>query len=131
METTHFVSHVSHKIAELLKKAGFDWSSIGYYNKLGFFHRAVPQHDELKAPSLEIARQWLQTRGYEVTVLADCDTIGVFYKVYVIYHDELGYSQHYVKDAGGYGAEIFSEFIEAQEAGIEEALKMILKKGEY
>ena len=134
MKTTHFASHVSHKIAELLKQAGFDWSSIGYYNKLGFFHRAVPQHDELKAPTIDVAQSWLRTQGYDVTVLADCDSIGVYYKVYVIYHNSIGYCQKYVKDIGGYdiggyGAEIFSDFDKAQEAGIKKALEMILEEG--
>ena len=124
METIYFVSHVSREVAELLRKAGFDWSSIGYYNKLGFFHNAIPQHDELKAPALDVAQRWLrEVRGIHITVKADVASIDCKYFVTVIISDtKWGNVQDENKKTI-----LFNTYEEAQEAGIQKCLTILLE----
>jgi hypothetical protein len=125
METIHFVSHVSREVAKLLKEAGFDWSSIGYYNKLGFFHNAIPQHDELKAPSLEVAQKWLrEVKGLHICVKADDASINCKYYATVVISDTYwGNVQDENKKTIFYNT-----YEEAQEAGIKKCLTILLEE---
>lgn len=124
METAHFVSHVSREVAKLLRKAGFDWSSIGYYNKLGFFHNAIPQHDELKAPSLDVAQKWLrEVKGVDINILVESISNHKQYLVSIWFN---------ISDKSAYDNAVldnrYNTYEEAQEAGIKRALEILLEK---
>lgn len=125
MKTMHFITHVSREVAKLLKKAGFDWPSIGYYNKLGFFHNAIPQYGELKAPALDVAQKWLR----EVKNVRVCID-GLFLSKT---------SNRYVVRWTNFPCTVwknttemfeYDTYEEAQEAGIRKALELILENGE-
>lgn len=115
--------YVSFEISKLLKDAGFDWETFGYYNKLGFFHRAVPQHDELKAPTLDVAQRWLrEVKRINIEILYLFEPCNYYFAraCYLDTNTPL-YIPNPLK------SKIYEE---AQEAGIKKALEIILEKGE-
>ena len=122
--------YVKRETAELLKKAGYNWATPqGYLSSSGLLtsgHFSNNSDYGVSAPTLEVAQRWLRNNGFEIVVLADCDSIGVFYKVYVLHHYDSDWSQKYLKDEFGYGNKIFSNFEEAQENGIINALNNLL-----
>lgn len=125
MKTIHFVSHVSREVSELLRKVGFDWPSIGYYNKLGFFHNAIPQYGELKAPALDVAQKWLrEVKNIWVEVLL-VNATDPHYRVDLVNASRYNNSYGILHDA------YYKEYEtpeQAQEAGIKKALELILER---
>lgn len=128
-------SYVSLTTAELLKEAGFDWSVNDYY-----VHRLyIPDEEKWEVetfkdgkkpcsdeyyprPSLSVAQRWLrEVKGYDVFVVP-CNGL-YFYRVRKYYHeDKVDYFDYPNNDA-------FHTYEEAQEAGIKNALEIILEKG--
>ena len=75
-------------------------------------------------------------KDYCVSVVADCDSSGVFYTVRIIYYDTSinnYYATHVWEETKLERAKhrlIFNNYEEAQEAGIKKTLEIILEKGE-
>lgn len=157
--------YLSPKISKLLKKAGFDWErETCYIGKSGrpykyhkFFNWNMPRKDFEKdgsdnlfhafitqkktnsfisAPTLDVAQRWLrEVKKCYVSIIADCDSVGVFYNIRIIYYDaNNNYHATYVweetKREPVKHRAIFNNYEVAQEAGIKKALEIILKKGE-
>ena len=123
METVNHEYYIDLEIAKLIEKVGFDWKTFGYYNKLRFFHRAIPQHGETPAPTLDLVQRWLrEVKGYIVLVNYN-EFLKSFY-----------YSICYTKNTNRYIDDRDdcrnTSFEEAQKAGIKKALKLLLEKGE-
>jgi hypothetical protein len=118
--------YVSLEVAKLLKKAGFDWETLGYYNKLGFFHRAIPYHGEIPAPTLEVAQRWLREVKNIDVVVSRAMQWKQFY--YTIEHEENRTSKI---DFMSLNEDLWwLKYEEALEAGIKKALEIILENGE-
>lgn len=74
MEVINNEYYVSFEIANLLKKAGFDWDTYNAYNKDGVFtdkNRSMITWNHFSeyysAPTLEVAQRWLRkVKGYYV-----------------------------------------------------------------
>ena len=146
MENTHEV-YVNLEIAEMLKKAGFNWKCHASYQNGEFtefryssyfkvlimdFNNAPDYMNQYSAPSLDVAQRWLrEVKNYYVSVDVDCDSIGVFYTVRYVFHDGDKYNASYIWEDTGLSTvkhrRIFDNFEEAQEAGIKKALELILK----
>ena len=139
MEIANHEYYVSLEVAKLLKEAGFDWkcrriyvldsendpeyvfSTANFTNTL----KEIEGYIRLSAPTLEIAQRWLrvvkQIHLYVRPILDEHK-----YVVTVVV-DDLTWGQ--VNDNNG-TSKRFNTYEEAQEAGIEKALKLILEKGE-
>lgn len=122
-------SYVSLEVAELLKKAGFDWSTHYSYDLYlyntegekrvidGFASTFCNEHNGLASmPTIEVAQRWLR-EVMKIEVFVE-PFIG-FYK-YVV--EEL-------KENGIYSEGRSESYEEALEAGIKKALELILEKG--
>jgi hypothetical protein len=85
-------------------------------------------------PTQDVLLKWLrEIKRYYVSVVADCDSMGVFYTVQIIFFDnDNNYHTTYVWEKTELEhvkhRMIFKDFEEAQEAGIEKALEIILEK---
>lgn len=141
METINHEYHVSFEVAKLLKKAGFDWDTYNGYNKDGVFadkSRSLITwnhfSDYYSAPTLEVAQRWLRdVKNCYVSIVADCDSVGVFYTTRIIYYDtDNNYHATYVWEEIEMECVqvIFNNYEETQEACIKKALKIILEGGE-
>lgn len=149
METINHEYCVSLEVAKLLKEAGFDWKCEYAYmpsTEMGnvpfkHFHNRTNynglQYEVYSAPTLDVAQRWLRVvKDYCVSVVADCDSSGVFYTVRIIYYDTSinnYYATHVWEETKLERAKhrlIFNNYEEAQEAGIKKALEIILDKGE-
>lgn len=147
METINHEYYVSLEVAKLLKEAGFDWKQYSFYNSKstlvnGTF--AANWNDKIwyidgskvSAPTLDIAQRWLRkVKNCYVSVVADCDSVGVFYITRIIYYDtNNNYNVTYVWEKTKLERVkhrmIFNNYEEALEAGIKKALEIILEKGE-
>ena len=132
METMNHEYYVSSEIAKLLKEAGFDWKCRKCYNKGVLFdiepdeiRTQTPQHSsyDVLAPTLDVAQRWLR-KIKNVVLLVDFN------------NDED------CEENERYGVTIYTgkeriielatypTYEEAQEAGINKALEIILEKGE-
>ena len=119
----NFETYVSLEVAKLLRKAGFDWKVFGYYNKFNFFHEAVAQCDEIKAPTLEVVQKWLrEVKGWHISVYPETTfNDGLVYN-FSIYKEDYDRNANHV-----YTGRSFVSFEEAQETGIKKILEIILK----
>ena len=138
METANHECYVSVEVAKLLKKAGFDWevnhsypncesldnSCSGYMEDLSFYHNLNDgKYGGMSAPTLDVAQRWLR-KIKNVVLLVDFN------------NDED------CEENERYGVTIYTgkeriielatypTYEEAQEAGINKALEIILEKGE-
>lgn len=153
MQEINHEYYVSPEIAKLLKEAGFDWKVMSFYTndisdgceseyelRLVKFDNWNGKNktwcDLVSAPTLEVAQRWLrEVKKCYVSVVADCDSVGVFYFIRIIYYDtNNNYYATYVWDETNLEHvkhwKIFNNFKEAFEAGIKKALEIILEKGE-
>lgn len=150
MKTVNHEYYVSLEVAKLLKEAGFDWetknrwdyckpidewSLMNYPEEPRNWNSKYYNYD-CSAPTLEVAQRWLkEVKNCYVSVVADCDSSGVFYTVRIIYYDtNNNYHMTYVwREKTGLERFkhrlIFNNYEEAKEAGIKKALEMI-NKGE-
>lgn len=120
---------VSLEIAKLLRKAGFDWKVISYYQHGVFYHYSVDRGDlvvinhnyapdymeQYSAPTLDIAERWLREIKHE----------------FVVVHPIINkwfYSIHRPNYARYYADKQFETHEETKEAGIKKILELILKK---
>ena len=123
-------TYVSLETAELLKKAGFDWETIHFYNSNGIFVKGgelfnwnseTGNYQDTSTPTLAVAQKWLrEVKGMPVNVISYSDTktgntIGYCYQVY--------------ERTTGWVFNHFS-YESALEAGIKKALEIILEKEE-
>ena len=149
--------YVSLEVAKLLKEAGFDWLTHQYYGSTAYLkrtHTAVDP-DEHKAsaiywkedtaltfsghrnddslsysaPTLDVTQRWLrEVKGIEVYAHVFYDSREMLdeWDVYVY---EVNHIIKQIEDwINSY--DVYHSYEEAQEAGIKEALEMILEKGE-
>lgn len=125
--------HVSRELAILLKKAGFDWACRGYFDNTGFHDGSVECTNYssdtckyLKAPTLEVAQRWLrEVKNIDINVLTDFDSVKRLYYVRYVIKDG-HYRTYYITKNQSYV--YFNTYEEAQEAGIKEALEILLEK---
>ena len=133
METINHEYYVSLEVAKLLKEAGFDWEvnhsypdvsaldnlCSGYMEDLPFYHNLNDgKYGGLSAPSLDVAQRWLrETQKYHVEV--SCDGEKGYLPIFFLYKTNI--TQNFV---------FYSTYEEALEAGIQKALKYILKDKE-
>lgn len=151
METITNEYYVSPEVAKLLKEAGFDWETrethrydsaivkdyilTHYVTSENWNGLKEDNIDYVSAPTIEVAQRWLrEVKKYYVSVVADCDSVGVFYFIRIIYYDtNNNYYATYVWDENNLEHvkhwKIFNNYEEAFEAGIKKALELILKKG--
>jgi len=123
METTNHEYYVSLEVAKLLKEAGFDWETFGYYNKLGFFHRAVPHNGETAAPTLAVAQKWLR----EVKNIS-VDISSTRYSEWEYIIRKINQANHNDNTISALTACRFYTHEEAQEAGIQKCLEILLEE---
>jgi len=143
MKMVNHEYYVSLEVAKLLKEVGFDWKCKFYFSELindptkeaGIFDAATnkvygrfdstipdianPTNDDILRPTLDVAQRWLrEVKGIEVNALC----------VYIC--NDKKYS--YVVFKGRYNRELIEEgfdtYEDALEAGIKNALEIILKK---
>ena len=139
METSNHECYISLDVAKLLKEAGFDWKCRCYYETSGKFrgknsgsfinynspliwqNNGNTDTQLYSAPTLDVAQRWLrEVYHFHITTTPDnveFETWGwtIFTSNYVKYNT---YCQGY------------STYEEALEAGIKNALEIILEKGE-
>lgn len=137
METINHKCYVSFEVAKLLKKAGFDWEehypkNFCYVNDdHELFDKSVLKNyigdDDViyLAPTLAVAQRWLrEVKHLDIIVNRN----------FSIYEHQYSWEYEYVIIAADGGVEAvdcyFDVYEEAQEAGIKEALELILEKGE-
>ena len=115
--------YVSLELAKILKKAGFDWKC-----KNSSFS---------SAPTFEVVQRWLrEVKNCYVSIVADCDSVGVFYTVSYIFYEGDNYNASHIWEKDEHGEDnhhrlkIFKTYEEAQEACIKKSLEIILKKEE-
>lgn len=121
MEVINHEYNVSLEVAKLLREAGFDWDTFGYYNKLGFFHRAIPHHGEISAPTLEVVQRWLRKVKNTHIIVTYNPTLRGDY----VYDVFVPCNKFWLGSPISYDT-----YEEAQEAGIKKALEILLEKGE-
>ena len=122
-------TYCDYDLISLLTKSGFNWIKYSVVNSLydKDFHWEIPLH---------IAQKWLrEVKKCYVSIVADCDSIGVFYHTRIIYYDtDNNYHATYVWEETELERvkhrAIFDNYEEALEAGIKKALEIILEKGE-
>lgn len=149
MKIINYEAYVSPEVAKLLKKAGFNWEcktcyigkSIRLYKYYKFFNWNIPRryfendgsdnlfhafitqkknNSFISAPTLDVAQRWLrEVKGYNVLV---CHDFKLNKHGWWILKDNIMLCHNY-------GTQ-FDIYEEAQEAGIKEALELILEKGE-
>ena len=136
METINHECYVSLEVAKLLKEAGFDWECKTYYDISLYRDEIIIEgefHDYnfttgniiFTVPTLVIAQRWMRVvKGIHLYVRPILDEHKYVVTVVV---DDLTWGQ--VNDNNG-TSKRFNTYEEAQEAGIEKALKLILEKGE-
>lgn len=121
MEVINHEYHVSPEVAKLLKKVGFDWETFGYYNKLRFFHNAIPHNGETSSPTLEVAQRWLrEVKNTHIIVTYNPTLRGDY-----VYDVFVPCNKFWLGSPISY-----DRYEEALEAGIKRALEIILEKGE-
>ena len=152
METTNHECYVSLEVAKLLKEAGFDWESHftceqqqDEWQQSASIEVLNPHYDKsipfssptnivvLPHVTLDVAQRWLRkVKNYYVSVDVDCDSIGVFYTVRYVFHDGDKYNASYIWEDTGLSTvkhrRIFDNFEEAQEAGIQKCLTLLLEE---
>jgi hypothetical protein len=133
MEVINNECYVSFEIANLLKKAGFDWDTYNDYNKDGVFadknrNLITWNHfsDYYSAPTLDVAQRWLrEVKDFHIFVEYDNSIyqcrIDQMEHIYYVKHREWLYNNAFNE---------FSTYEEAQEAGIKKALEIILEEEE-
>ena len=134
METANHEYYVSLEVAKLLKKAGFDWDGMSYYQNGIFYHYSInrgriiimnqnsaPNYmEQYSAPTLDVAQRWLrETHNLHITIFSSSQESWMFRIT----------KQHEKLENGAYGEDFYT-YEEAQEAGIKKALELILDKGE-
>ena len=104
-------SYVSLETAKMLKEAGFDWKC--FYSTNGIWQ-----------PSLYVAQRWLrEVKGIHITVKADAASIDCKYFVTIVISDtKWGNVQDENKKTI-----LFNTYEEAQEAGIQKCLTILLE----
>ena len=136
METINHEYYVSLEVAKLLKEAGFDWEYNRYYEFDGklvwtYFENwndvMWSRHSTAiySAPSLEVAQRWLrEVKGIHMCVKADAASINCKYFVTVIISDTKWGN---VQDEN-MKTILFSTYEEAQEAGVQKCLTILLNE---
>ena len=134
METANHEYYVSLEVAKQLKKAGFDWDGMSYYQNGIFYHYSInrgriiimnqnsaPNYmEQYSAPTLDVAQRWLRkTHHLHITIFSSSQESWMFRITKL--HEKL--------ENGAYGEDFYT-YDEAQEAGIKKALELILEKGE-
>ena len=147
MENTHEV-YVNLEIAEMLKKAGFNWKCHASYQNGEFtefryssyfkvlimdFNNAPDYMNQYSAPSLDVAQRWLrEVKGYYIDWEFNMNIGSCGQELYDFTDISV-----YIFVAGTQGnickcklEENYTTIEKAQEAGIKKALELILEKGE-
>lgn len=131
--------YVSLEVAKLLRQLGFDLEcrKIYYcYHEDGDTwelednhknHRRILELDYcLLAPTLEVAQRWLrEVKDVDVNILTDFDSVKRLYYVRYIVKDG-HYKTYYITNNQSYV--YFNTYEEAQEAGIQKCLTILLEK---
>lgn len=120
-------TYCDYNLINLLTKSGFNWIKYSVVHSLcdKDFHWEIPLH---------IAQKWLrEVKKCYVSIIADCDSVGVFYNIRIIYYDtNNNYNATYVWEKTELERvkhrAIFNNYEEALEAGIKRALEIILEK---
>lgn len=119
-------TYCNYNLTNLLIKSGFDWIEYSVAHSLyDNFYWEIPLH---------IAQKWLrEVKKCYVSIVADCDSLGVFYHTRIIYYDaDNNYHATYVWEKTELERvkhrAIFNNYEEALEAGIKKALELILEK---
>ena len=142
METMNHECYVSFEIAKLLKEAGFDWECSCYYsvNTLhepnnGFIHiykqykALFYDHNRTKmpvysAPTLDVAQRWLrEVKDIDVYIFPTTNT-----KRECVYEWGIKTFGRALWVEGQPYTNQYETYEEAQEAGINKALEIILQK---
>ena len=139
METINHECYVSLEVAKLLKDIGFDWECKEYYYNFATTGWSLSFDDNfvnwnswseryISAQTLEVAQRWLrENKDFDINVLTDFDSVKRLYYVRYVVKDG-HYKTYYISNNQSYV--YFKTYEEAQEAGINKALEMILEKGE-
>lgn len=131
MTTVNHECYVSLEVAELLKEAGFDWEIRSLYDEQNNFVCSLYRDWNnvticKSAPTLEVAQRWLrEVKGLYVTVDYFSDSWrehGYPFFEWKVRSEILGPLACITGQRQTYE--------EAQEAGIKNALELILEKGE-
>ena len=134
MNTVNHECYVSLEVAKLLKEAGFDWGVntvyfMEYGGQFGCLDDTVVTHNTLTnskitAPTLTVAQRWLrEVKNIDVVVLRAMQWIQFYYTVE---HEENRTSK---VDFMSLNEDLWwFKYEEAQEAGIKNALELILEK---
>lgn len=149
MKTINYESYVSHEVAKLLKKVGFDCECetcyIGkstrpykyhnffnwnmprkYFEKDGsnnLFHAFITQKKTnifISAPTLEVAQGWLRdVKRLFICIIPEIKDYKATWNFYICNEQGFFYENE----------NCFLTYEEAKEAGIKKALEIILEKG--
>ena len=140
METANHEYYVSLEISKLLKKAGFDWKCSGIYvldsendpeyvfSTANFTNtsKEIEGYIRLSAPTLDIAQRWLrEVKGVDINILVESISNHKQYLVSIWFN---------ISDKSAYDNAVldnrYNIYEKAQEAGIKNALEIILEKGD-
>jgi hypothetical protein len=137
MVTIDHECYVDLEVAKLLKEAGFDWSCRGYYDRQILRFNFVWDHNgkgastQCSAPTLDVAQRWLREVKSIEAVPWRWPTKVLFVSGYkpwsyklIEYRDLEGVD---IEDFNASGEDYFKTYEEAQEAGIQKVLEMILQ----
>ena len=139
METINHECYVSLEVAKLLKDTGFDWECKEYYYNFATTGWSLSFDDNfvnwnswseryISAPTLDVAQRWLrEVKNIDINILTDFDSVKRLYYVRYVVKDG-HYKTYYITKNQSYV--YFNTYEEAQEAGINEALEILLEKGE-
>jgi len=137
MKTINHECYVDLEVAKLLKEAGFDWECEYAYipsTEMGnvpfkHLHNRTNynglQYEVYSAPTLDVAQRWLrEVKGIHICVKADAASINCKYFVTVIISDTKWGN---VQDEN-MKTILFNTYEEAQEAGIQKCLTLLLNE---
>ena len=139
METINHEYYVSLEVAKLLKRAGFKWFVnfayrddilVSQENSLcdnfnGKHYENSTMHEFFSAPSLDVAQRWLrESKGLHICVKPNEASVNCKYFVTVIVSDTKWGN---VQDDNRQTI-MFDTYEEAQEAGIQKCLTILLEE---
>lgn len=141
MESINHECYVDLEVAEMLKKAGFDWECRKIYycyredddtwelEDNYKIHKHILELDYcLLAPTLDVAQRWLrEVKGVYLDIDTHFNSVGVWFSYVINVLDSDAKFGMYSNCLGA--GHSFNEHKEALEAGIKKALELILKKG--
>lgn len=132
MNTINHEIYVSFEIAELLKKAGFDWKcEHPYFNGIFDKNSYEPNNFldatyQIAAPTLEIAQKWLrEVKDIDIYIFPTTNN-----KRGCVYECGIKTFGRALWIKGQPYTTQYDTYEEAQEAGIKKALEIILEKKE-